>query len=68
MEHDFLQIKIVVVEGCRLGFCGKVSVQTGTDIPAYNTTTHYHSEAIECLAGIVSVGIVTTERVSLKIR
>jgi len=40
MEHDLLRIKIVV-EGCRLGFCGTVSVHTGTDIPACNTATHY---------------------------
>ena len=36
----FLGIKIVV-EGCRLGICGTVSVHTSTDIPAYNTATHY---------------------------
>jgi len=33
MEQDILRIKIAV-EGCRLGFCGTVSVHTRTDIPA----------------------------------
>jgi len=40
MEHDFVRIKIVV-EGCRLGLCGTVSVHMGTDIPACSTATHY---------------------------